>query len=60
MELSEPTQSMLQEDMQIQTQIHHKVINEEEYWCLKSRSLWLKSGDKNTKFFQNQAKSRIS
>lgn len=33
---------------------------EEEYWRLKSRSLWLKAGDRNTSFFHRQYRSRLS
>jgi hypothetical protein len=39
---------------------YQKVLHsEEEQWRLKSRSLWLKSRDRNTKFFQRQAKARL-
>eukprot|EP00253_Pinus_taeda_P008759 PITA_08759 len=34
--------------------------NEEEYWRLKSRSLWLKGGDRNTSFFHRQFRARLS
>eukprot|EP00253_Pinus_taeda_P004488 PITA_04488 len=33
---------------------------EEEYWRLKSRSLWLKAGDRNTSFFHQQCRARLS
>ena len=35
--------------------LHHK---EEEKWRLKSRNIWLRIGDKNTKFFHKQEKTR--
>jgi hypothetical protein len=33
---------------------------EEEYWRLKSRSLWLEAGDRNTSYFHRQFKARLS
>ena len=33
---------------------------EEEYQRLKSRSTWLKAGDRNTSFFHKQCRARIS
>lgn len=37
----------------------NKLLKEkEETWRLKSRAIWLESGDENTKFFQSFAKGR--
>lgn len=35
------------------------LCNEEKQRCLKSRSLWLKFKDNNTKYFHNQAHSHV-
>jgi hypothetical protein len=45
-------------EIDLQTQYQSVLRNEEETWRLKSHSLWLKVGDKNTKLFHNQAKAR--
>eukprot|EP00253_Pinus_taeda_P008065 PITA_08065 len=34
------------------------LLDKEEEWRLKSRDIWLKAGDENTKFFHNYAKGR--
>ena len=35
-------------------------MEQEEVWCLKSRAIWLESGDENTKLFQAFTKGRKS
>ena len=34
------------------------LMEQKEVWRLKSREIWLQSGDENTKFFQSYAKGR--
>ena len=36
------------------------LMEQEEVWRLKSKELWLQSGDKNNKFFQAYTKGRES
>jgi len=46
-------------ETEIQQKMQRVIKNEEEIWRLKSRSLWLKAGDRNTTFFHEQAKACI-
>jgi len=44
--------------LQLETNLSAELVREiknEEQWRLKSRSLYLKSGDINTKYFHNQS-----
>ena len=45
---------------ELQANLHKACIREEEYWRLKSRSLWLKYGDRNTSFFHKHTQARRS
>jgi hypothetical protein len=57
METEDVPGELLQQD-KFSFQAYHKAIwVEEESWCLKSLSLWLMAGDRNTKKFHKQAKS---
>jgi len=58
MENKEITQEGLQQEDHLQRQWHRAYREEEKYWRKKSRSLWLKEGDKNTSYFHKQAEAR--
>jgi ribonuclease HI len=58
MENKEITQEGLQQEDRLQRQWHRACREEESYWRQKSRSLWLKEGDKNTSYFHKQAEAR--
>lgn len=45
------TPEILNKEAACQRNIHQSIRREEEHWRLKSRSLWLKAGDRNTSFF---------
>jgi hypothetical protein len=58
MEQKEITPELLQQENSLQRQWHQACRMEENYWRQKSRSLWLKEGDRNTTYFHKQAEAR--
>ena len=42
----------------VKEEINSMLDNEELHWRQRSRSIWLKAGDKNTKFFHQRASQR--
>ena len=57
-ETVEITKEELEKEAKLQQSFHKACLAEEEFWRLKSRSLWLKSGDINTSFFHKQTQAR--
>ena len=53
MEEIEITKEHLVEEIELETSLQKILRQEEEGWRLRSRILWLKGGDQNTKLFQN-------
>eukprot|EP00253_Pinus_taeda_P022852 PITA_22852 len=60
MESREITTSLLDKEVKIQCSLFRSFRAEEEHWRIKSRSLWLKAGDRNTTFFHRQYRERLS
>ena len=60
MEECEITKSQLALEQSAQINTFQSFRQEEEFLRLKSRSLWLQAGDKNTTFFHRQCRARLS
>ena len=56
LEYNEITAQNQKEEFTLQCSYQNVLRREEEIWRLKSRSLCLQAGDKNTKYFHNQDK----
>ena len=52
------TKGHLDQEKQLDMKTQSLARKEEEDWHLRSRNLWLKGGDLNTKLFHNQCKDR--
>jgi len=59
MENRDITPALLNNEVKIQCSSFQSFRLEEEYWRIKSRSLWLKAGDRNTTFFDRQYRARL-
>jgi len=60
MESKDITNQDLEKEQAAQFNSYHAFRQEEEYWRLKSHSLWLRSGDRHTTFFHRQYRAQIS
>ncbi|XP_057416032.1 uncharacterized protein LOC130710699 [Lotus japonicus] len=53
-----PTSECLKKKKEVLKEFDDLLKDEEVYWRQRSRALWLKEGDKNTKFFHKKASQR--
>ncbi|XP_074266286.1 uncharacterized protein LOC141588759 [Silene latifolia] len=55
---SDRTACNVEERKKIMKEINHLLRQEETFWRQRSRALWLKDGDRNTKYFHRKAGQR--
>lgn len=60
LESKEITAKHLEQEIKAQAATYRSFRKEEEYWRIKSRSLWLKAWDRNTSFFHRQYRARLN
>ena len=60
MDEEEVTPGILAQEKALNYEFLKVARHEEEYLRIKSRQLWLKTGDKNTNYFHKQTKIRLS
>jgi hypothetical protein len=49
---------LLNQEVDLQKALHRACKEEEEYWCQKSRSLWLQAEDNITSYFHKQSEAQ--
>jgi hypothetical protein len=60
MEIKDMTNLELEKEQVAQRKTFRTFRQEEEYWRLKSRILWIKFGDQNTSFFHWHFRAHLS